>query len=95
MRVNPNSEPLGVTRIPGQTGAREVRLGVDKLSLTTAEALNRALEQTPASRPDKVALAKNLLAQTSYPPVELIRKIAALIASDFVTPKWTDQGSAD
>jgi hypothetical protein len=85
MRVNPNSEPLnteplGATRAPSRTGARETGLGTDQLSFATVKGLNRALEQTPAARADKVAQAESLIADSTYPPPELIQKISALIA---------------
>ena len=95
MRVNPNSEqlntePLGATRVSGGTGARETGLGTDQLSFATVEGLNRALEQTPATRADKVARAKSLVADSTYPPPELIQKISALIAPLVDAHAWPD-----
>ena len=82
MRVNPNSEPLGVTRVPSPVVARDTRLEADQQSFASAETLSRALEQTPAVRTDKVAQAQKLVTDPAYPPLELIKKIAALIAPD-------------
>jgi hypothetical protein len=48
--------------------------------VAATESLNRSLEQTPASRGDKVAEAKALLQDGSYPPAVIIRKISALLA---------------
>jgi hypothetical protein len=95
MRVNPNSEPLspeplGTARTPSQLGTRETGIGTDQLSFTTAEVLNRALEQTPATRDEKVMQARNLVADATYPPPELIRKISALIA-----PRISSQQGSD
>ena len=80
MRVNPNSDLVSVARITSQTGAQEPRLGADKLSFTSAETLNRALEQTPVTRTEKVAQAKSLVEDVTYPPPELIRRLAVLLS---------------
>jgi anti-sigma28 factor (negative regulator of flagellin synthesis) len=80
MRVNPNSEAMVVSAGPGRTAAPQPRLGQDEMTLTTAQSLNRSLEQTPDVRPDKVAEAKALIQDGSYPPAVIIRKISALLA---------------
>ena len=90
MRVNPNSEPSVVAGKPGPTVAPGARLGQDKLALATSDTLNRALEQTPEVRSDKVAEAKALLQNGSYPPAVIIRKISALLAV-----KITSQDNSD
>lgn len=100
MRVNPNSEPLsgnalGVTRTPSQIGARETRLEVEKSSLTTAEGLNSALAQVPATRAEKVAQAKLLIEDAHYPPLELIQKISSLIARHVGAQVGPNQGASD
>ena len=80
MRVNLNSEASAVTATPGTTAAPEPRLGQDKVALTATESLNRSLEQTPEVRAEKVAEAKALIQDGSYPPEVIIRKISALLA---------------
>ena len=80
MRVNPNSEASVVSASLGRTAAPQPRLGQDELALTTAQSLNRSLEQTPEVRADKVAEAKALIQDGSYPPGVIIRKISALLA---------------
>lgn len=82
MRVNPNSEPLDITRAPGPVEARNPRLEADQQSFASAESLSRALEQTPAVRSDKVAQARLQIADPTYPPLELIKRISNLIARD-------------
>ena len=91
MRVNPNSDLGGVTRVPIQTGAGDLRLGADKQSFTTAESLTSALEQTPASRGEKVAQARNLVDDYTYPPPELIRRISVLLAMNIDAGTGADQ----
>lgn len=81
MRVNSNSEASAVSATPGRTTAPEPRLGQDKLAFTTTESLNRSLEQTPAVRADKVAEAKALIQDVSYPPEVIIRQISTLLAT--------------
>jgi hypothetical protein len=80
MRVNPNSEASVVLAKSDRTAVPEPRLGQDNLSLTTTESLNRSLEQTPEVRADKVAEAKTLIQDGSYPPAVIIRKLSALLA---------------
>jgi hypothetical protein len=80
MRVNLNSEASAVPSTPGTTVAPEPRLGQDKVALTATESLNRSLEQTPEVRAEKVAEAKALIQDGSYPPEVIIRKISALLA---------------
>ena len=80
MRVNPNSETSAVSAPPGRIASPEPRLGQDQLAATATESLNRSLEQTPEVRADKVAEAKALIQDGSYPPAVIIRKISALLA---------------
>jgi hypothetical protein len=58
----------------------------DNLALATSESLNQALSDTPEVRPDKVAEAKALVQDGSYPPAVIIRKISALLAIKINTP---------
>jgi len=90
MRVNPNNEASAVSATPSRTAVPQPSLGQDKLAVAATESLNRSLEQTPASRADKVAEAQALLQDGSYPPAVIIRKISALLAI-----KLDPQNSAD
>jgi hypothetical protein len=80
MRVNLNSEAPVVRAATKPVETAKARLGQDQVALTTTDSLNRSLEQTPAVRVDKVAEAKALVLDTSYPPAVMIRKISALLA---------------
>ena len=80
MRVNPNNDAGAVSATPRRVAVAEPRLGQDQLAPSKTESLNRSLEQTPATRPDKVAEAKALIQDGSYPPEVIIRKISALLA---------------
>ncbi len=52
----------------------------DVASFPNANALNKALAQTPDIRADKVARAKELVKQSDYPPAEMVKKIGELLA---------------
>ena len=52
----------------------------DTTSFTAATSLDSQLQSLPASRVDKVALAKSLISNPNYPPHELLHRIAALLA---------------
>ena len=80
MRVNPNSETPEVSGAATQPTRRPARLEQDQLTVTSSEKLSQALEATPAVRAEAVAQARALVRDTSYPPQELINKLAALLA---------------
>ena len=80
MRVNPNSDASAVAASTASRAAQEPRLESDKLALTSSDNLTRALTQTPEVRAEKVAEAKALIQDGSYPPEAIIRKISALLA---------------
>ena len=82
MRVNPNSGPSSVTETSKRSAVQSPSLGQDKLALNAASALNDALQQTPAVRPEKIVQAQNILGDTSFPPDEIIRAIARLLAAN-------------
>jgi hypothetical protein len=56
------------------------RLGQDKVVLSGTAALRRSWAQTPAVRADKVAQAKALVADSSYPPPSVTDQVAGLLA---------------
>lgn len=82
MRIQPNGEASPVTRLEDRSAARPPRLGEDKKAFAGADALERALKNTPEVRPERVAEAQKLVLDDNYPPEVLVRKIAALLAID-------------
>ena len=80
MRVNQHSELQGMPSVSGQPRTAETRLGHDRLALSGAEALNRALQQTPDLRADEVARAKELVKKSDYPSAVVTAQVAALLA---------------
>jgi hypothetical protein len=53
----------------------------DKVSLNQSQALDLALQQTDAVRPEKVAEARALLNADSYPSPTVIEAVASLLAA--------------
>jgi hypothetical protein len=84
MPIIPNNEPAATPRVPasskGQAAAQGLQLEPDKAALDHSEALDRALQETPEVRPERVAQAKALLNDDFYPPADVLAKIASLLA---------------
>ena len=53
----------------------------DQVTLTNSNAVQQALENTPASRPDVVARARQLIADPDYPGSEVTGPVSQLIAN--------------
>jgi hypothetical protein len=80
MRVDPNNGLRGVNGVASQKAERTPRLEPDEMNVSQAEAVRKALEDTPAVRAAEVARAKSLVQDKSYPPDVIIQKIASLLA---------------
>jgi hypothetical protein len=50
-----------------------------------AEALNKALEETPDARTEDVLRAKDLFNQVQYPPVQIIHRLSRLLAKEWTS----------
>ena len=50
-------------------------------SFEKSHRLNQALDNTPDVRPEKVALAKALVADPNYPSKEQMKKVATMLAN--------------
>jgi len=55
-------------------------VAADNASFPNATSLDAQLRELANVRPDKIVLAKSLLADTNYPPLELLDRIAHLLA---------------
>lgn len=53
----------------------------DTLTTDNAESLKRALESTPEVRPEMVELGRHLAVDPTYPPRQIIEKLAQLMAN--------------
>lgn len=63
-----------------QSRPRPTQAGADTTSFYRVEALDHAMQATPAVRPEAVERAKKLIAEIRYPGDETIRGIASLLA---------------
>lgn len=83
MEVNPNIRATGVSRTPDSLLVKPARTApASSPTFADSEAVNRALQQTPDVRADKVAQAMLLANDDQYPPLSTIRAIAHLLAVD-------------
>ena len=83
-----NSTSIG----PGGTGApgpRPVRpasppagpgVQADRVSTARADHLREAIARSPATRPEEIARAGALALDPNYPPLQIIERVARLIA---------------
>ena len=55
---------------------RASRLPSDQISTESAEFLRAELKRQPAVRPEVVARGRALAADSNYPPMEVLRKVA-------------------
>ena len=65
---------------PPATRSADAPSATDTTSFTATNSLDTQLQNVPAARVDKVALAKSLITNPNYPPQELLDRIAALLA---------------
>lgn len=82
MRVNQASEPSNVARPSRRPRGQSPGLGQDELALGATETLGRALGTSPAARADKIAQAKALVADASYPSAAVLDHVAGLLARE-------------
>ncbi len=64
----------------GAVATQKARLEPDKVALNQSQALDSALQQTEAARPEKVSQAQALLNDESYPSGAVIDGVASLLA---------------
>jgi hypothetical protein len=83
-RIDSSNQAAATTGIParpqGQAPAQAPQVEPDKAAFQSSEALDRAWQGTPEVRSEKVAQAKALIQDSSYPSDEVVSRIAALIA---------------
>jgi hypothetical protein len=53
--------------------------------LTNSNALQQAYENTPASRPDVVARARQLISDPEYPGAEVTNRVSQMLADRILT----------
>jgi hypothetical protein len=82
MEINSNLSTTGVNgaSTPSRP-APEPKMLSDRVSLTNSSALDQALGNSPASRPDMVERAKALIADPNYPSSDTLSSVALHLAS--------------
>jgi len=81
MRINSN---IGSTRISGADTPKRSTPSASKpaeaASFQEADALDASLKSAPDVRADEIAIARMQISDVNYPPPEVIRGIAKLLA---------------
>jgi hypothetical protein len=82
MEINSNLSTTGIngTSTPSRS-TPEPKMLSDRVSLTNSSALEQALGNSPASRPDMVERAKALIADPNYPSSDTLSAVSLHLAS--------------
>ena len=81
MEINPTLNIQSVIRAAVPAAGPPVNSASrDQVAFEHSVALNRGLEETPDVRADAVERAKSLISQSSYPPLEILDRVARLLA---------------
>ena len=82
MEINSNLSTTGVngTTTPSRGTPAQTMLS-DRISLTNSSALEQALGNSPASRPEMVERAKALIADPNYPSSDTLSAVSRHLAS--------------
>ena len=81
MEIELNTSSIGPRSLTHPVTKRDTTpASTDTTSFTATASLDSQLQSVPATRVDKVALAKSLVANPNYPPQELMDRIATLLA---------------
>jgi len=86
MEINTNLSTIGVngSATPHPTAPASKMLS-DRVSLTNMSALEQALDNAPASRPDVVERAKALIADPAYPSPETLAAVSRRLAAGLLS----------
>jgi hypothetical protein len=81
MEVKLDTEFVSIPRMANfSPKPRETLASGQEVSFAETDAINGALAQTPAARPEEVQRAKALLSSDHYPPQVMMEKISRLLA---------------
>lgn len=81
MEIRPSEQSGGLSPTQAsRTGVHRPQPPADQVDLGSSAALNRALRETPPTRPEEVERARQLVASPTYPPQETIQSLAHLLA---------------
>lgn len=86
MEINPNRSVNPVTPAgePAKARATAPATAQSSSSFEQSTFLRAALDAAPNSRAEVVIRAENLVASSSYPPSEVIKRIANLLAANLL-----------
>ncbi|MGA2555091.1 MAG: hypothetical protein ABSG04_02330 [Verrucomicrobiota bacterium] len=85
MEVNTNFSAGGVGGIlPQKPAAPAAKTAAAPDAFAGSNALARAVENLPASRPEALALARELVADPSYPSPAILRQVSSLLARNLI-----------
>lgn len=87
MEINPNRNVDPVTPAVGPVKAKAAAAAnsESEVSFEQSAGLVSALAATPNARAEVVIRAENLVASSSYPPSDVIKRIANLLAANLLT----------
>lgn len=87
MRVDSTNRYSGVTEVPGRAKAKSASAQQDDVSVGDTEFLQRSLQDSDSVRADKVAAAKALVADNSYPQDAVLSRVADVLAKNLQAPE--------
>lgn len=87
MEINPNRNvdgPANVGASPVKARSAQRADAEEETQFTQSLSLDSALDKTPDTRADVVARAETLVSSSEYPPPEMIKRIANLLAANLI-----------
>lgn len=86
MEINPNRSVNPVTPAGEPAKAQAVTPSpAEAASFEQSASLRASLDAAPDTRAEVIIRAENLVASSSYPPTEVIKRIANLLAANLLT----------
>ena len=86
MEINPNRSVNPVTPAGAPAKAKAVTPApAEAASFEQSAYVRAALDAAPDTRAEVIIRAENLVASSSYPPTEVIKRIANLLAANLLT----------
>jgi hypothetical protein len=87
MEINPNRsvDPVTPAVGPAKAKAAAAASSESESSFEQSASLTAALAAIPDTRAEMIIRAENLVASSSYPPAETIKRIANLLAANLLT----------
>ena len=90
MRVNPNGDvPSPIGPAPNRAKTQPARAIRDKADLAHSAALSLAVANGVVADADKVANARGLIEDPSYPNAATLARVAGVLANHLQSPKFS------